>query len=224
MWHSICTVDVSMNIYKITNKVNGKIYIGLTVQGTRTRYLHHLYEARSGSNFPVHRAIRKYGEENFEVETLFETTNHDELKVKEQEYIQKYNTYKTEYGYNLTKGGDGTLGRTHSEETKTKIADKAKGRKRSEESKKRSSESHKKRAIEDPEYRKKRSLAAQIGNLERQKTIEVYDLEGNLLSTHNSIMEAAKTYNVDRGTIARQISGKTTKRKPTKGYIYREKQ
>jgi group I intron endonuclease len=211
-----------MNIYKITNKVNGKVYVGLTVQGTRTRFLHHLYEARSGSNFPVHCAIRKYGESNFDVETLFEAQTHEELKQKEQEYIQLFNCFKTEFGYNLTKGGDGTLGRAHSEETKDKIRTKAVGRVRSEASKKRASESHKKLALTNPDYLKARRKAANIGNETRMKCIEVYDLDGNLIGTYKSISETSKALNVNRSTVARQLTGKLTQL-PRKGYVYKQK-
>lgn len=154
-------------IYKITNKINNKIYIGLTIQGSRVRFLHHLYEARSGSIFPIHRALRKYKEENFELETLItlpEGQDKEELKRLEKFYIKDLKANNRQFGYNLTEGGDGTLGRLHSEETKEKIRQKALGRKMSEESKKRMSEAQERMKLEDPLYYEKKARGAKVTN------------------------------------------------------------
>lgn len=86
-------------IYKITNKVNGKSYIGQTRNTVEFRWRQH-YKAKDNKYF--HRAIVKYGKENFEVETL-EECNVEDLNSREIYYISKYNTF--ENGYNLTKGG-----------------------------------------------------------------------------------------------------------------------
>ena len=56
-----------MLIYKVTNTVNGKSYIGQTVQPMNVRKGGHLYSAfQQNSNFYFHKALRKYGKENFE--------------------------------------------------------------------------------------------------------------------------------------------------------------
>ena len=60
-------------IYKITNLINGKIYIGQTRFNVQRRFHQHLYEAKKGElNFPLYSAIRKYGEENFKIECIEE--------------------------------------------------------------------------------------------------------------------------------------------------------
>lgn len=187
-------------IYKITNKINNKIYIGLTIQGTRTRYLHHLYEARSGSPFPIHRAIRKYGEENFEIETIISIEGNEELKNLEKFYIQEYKANNRQFGYNMTEGGDGTFGRLHSEETKDLIRQKAIGRKPSEDTRRRQSEAHDRNKNEDW-YKENKRKAALISALLRKKKIEVYDLENNYINTYDSISETAKELNISRGVI-----------------------
>lgn len=137
---------MKQEVYKIINLLNGKVYIGITIQGSQTRWLHHLYEARSGSSFPIHNAIRKYGKDSFKVEVIeeIEDKDYDYLKEREKYWIQYYDSYNRNKGYNLTLGGDGTFGRTHSEETKDKIRQKALGRKVSIESRKRMSDSQKK--------------------------------------------------------------------------------
>lgn len=136
------------SIYRIVNNKNNKSYIGLTIQGVRTRFLHHLYEMRSGSDFPIHNAIRKYGEYSFTVETIFESEDCTDylLKDLEKHYIRLYASNNRDKGYNLTEGGDGTLGRPHSEETKKLLSEKAFERNPvSEETKSRQRESHLKR-------------------------------------------------------------------------------
>lgn len=86
-------------IYKITNKVTKKSYIGQTRKSVEFRWRQH---KNSKDFYDLHKAIRQYGEENFEVITLKEC-DVDELDKWEIYYISKYNTFKD--GYNMTKGG-----------------------------------------------------------------------------------------------------------------------
>lgn len=87
-------------IYRITNKVNGKSYIGQTRNTVEFRWRQHI-NAKDNKYF--HKAIKKYGVENFKLETL-ECCNVEDLDSREIYYIAKYNTFG-ENGYNLTKGG-----------------------------------------------------------------------------------------------------------------------
>lgn len=90
-------------IYKITNKVNGKIYIGQTIMPIKNRMYKHYSQARTGKGITgIDAAIRKYGKDNFEIEQLVECPNED-LNQQEQFYISKYKSF--EDGYNLTIGG-----------------------------------------------------------------------------------------------------------------------
>lgn len=90
-------------IYKITNKVNGKVYIGQTIMPVKNRMYKHFSKARTGEGTTgIDAAIRKYGEENFEIEQILECPNED-LDFQEKFYISKYNSF--ENGYNLTTGG-----------------------------------------------------------------------------------------------------------------------
>lgn len=88
-------------IYKITNKVNGKSYIGQTRYTVEFRWRQHQHKK---DNCYFHNAIQKYGADNFTVETLEECDVKD-LNSKEIFYIAKYDTFNN--GYNLTIGGDG---------------------------------------------------------------------------------------------------------------------
>ncbi|MBO5387793.1 MAG: hypothetical protein J6A59_06600 [Lachnospiraceae bacterium] len=99
-------------IYLITNKVNGKQYIGKTTQGFEYRFSEHIRKAYAVDyvtcdyiyNHKFYRALRKYGSDNFYIE-LLGTFDLDKLNQKEVEYIAKYNTYYS--GYNSTVGGAG---------------------------------------------------------------------------------------------------------------------
>lgn len=92
-------------IYKVTNKINGKIYIGQTIQSVKDRWYRHCGKtglSKGEMNMAVKRAILKYGKENFIVETI-ETCDQNLLNERERYYIQLYNSYKD--GYNCTIGG-----------------------------------------------------------------------------------------------------------------------
>ena len=88
-------------IYKITNKVNNKSYIGQTRYTIEFRWKQHQHKK---DNTYFHNAIHKYGVENFNIEILEECDIKD-LNSKEIFYIAKYDTFNN--GYNLTIGGDG---------------------------------------------------------------------------------------------------------------------
>lgn len=95
-----------MIIYKAINSKNNKVYIGLTTQSLDKRITEHTY-SKDSSYF--HRAITKYGIDNFLWEVIDESaTTLDELKKKEQYYIKFYNSHSTKNGYNMTWGGDTT--------------------------------------------------------------------------------------------------------------------
>lgn len=92
-------------IYKITNLINNKIYIGQTKQHYLDRWTQHKSHARTNSsNHKLAKAIRKYGEENFFVEVV-EKCSYEELDEKEIYWIKYYNSIKE--GYNIQPGGHG---------------------------------------------------------------------------------------------------------------------
>jgi len=90
-------------IYKVTNKINGKSYIGQTIYNLKRRKsIHKRAVYRYDSDLYFHNAIRKYGWDGFKWEILEEYP--DNLNLAEQWYIRKFDTYKN--GYNMTLGGD----------------------------------------------------------------------------------------------------------------------
>ena len=131
------------HVYRITNLINGKLYIGLTTTTLEKRWKKHIKDA-TVSNRPhaIHNAIRKYGAESFFITSLFETNDLKTLNHVEKMMIESNNSMYPN-GYNLHGGGNAhsiseytrllmsvaQRGKKQSEETKTKRSVRLSGRK-----------------------------------------------------------------------------------------------
>jgi len=143
-----------MIIYKTTNLINGRFYVGKSAYNKENYY---------GSGKILNLAIKKYGKENFKKEIIEECKNKEELNEKEIYWIDKLDAFYPK-GYNIARGGTGgdvytnmpddmrkkagqrisksNIGNKHTEETKLKISKKNSGRKFTEEHKDKLSKSH----------------------------------------------------------------------------------
>lgn len=92
-------------IYKISNSINDKLYIGKTCTTLSNRWSHHISDYTK-YDWHLYRAMRKYGIENFSIE-LVEECEDNKLNEQEQYWINYYNSYNN--GYNMTIGGDGRI-------------------------------------------------------------------------------------------------------------------
>lgn len=115
-------------VYKITNKINGKIYIGKTESPLNERWSDHLSTAKTkniGYSY-IHKAINKYGKENFSIEIMEEVFSTELCKEKEVYWIALLKTNACKYpngiGYNLTDGGEGVSGFKRTSENIAKIS------------------------------------------------------------------------------------------------------
>ena len=108
---------MQMIIYCITNKINGKQYVGQTVRSLEERYSEHCRKL----NTVVGKAIKKYGKENFNIEILDSSLIIDDLNDKETYWIKKKNTIIPN-GYNLCYGGNSTLGYKHKTTSRLKMS------------------------------------------------------------------------------------------------------
>ena len=113
-----------MIIYKSTNKINKKSYIGQT-SNIEKRKIQHKSISKSKKNLPFYNAIRKHGWRNFKWKVLCECENKEELDEMEFHYIKQYNSIHPN-GYNMTKGGEGIL--NPSLKTRQKMSNSAKKR------------------------------------------------------------------------------------------------
>jgi len=147
-------------IYKATNKVNGKVYIGQTVQSLRVRRNSHYCLADNDAiKTHFHRALHKYDKHRFVWKIIEFCDTKEELDEMEFHYIKKFDSFK--YGYNMTLGGEGTIGRVCSDVTREKISIANSGKKRSQRVKKLLSEKFS--GKNNPMYGKVGSLAPNYG-------------------------------------------------------------
>lgn len=116
-----------MWLYKLTNKENGKQYIGTSINPVSHRISRHVYAAKSGQKgMAITCAIRKYGIRSFSVEVIGEAGTYESLLKMEAEAIREQKTL-VPYGYNITEGGKGAR-RPCSQETRSRISSKVKGK------------------------------------------------------------------------------------------------
>lgn len=204
-------------IYKITNLQNNKIYIGKTTTCIQERFSKHIYEANTpntkGYMFILHKAFRKYGINNFNIEQIEEIDN-SLLNDREIYWINFYNSMIPN-GYNMTFGGEGSTKINYklvyelwdSGKSISQIA---------------SILNHSIAQLKiilssyknfNNEENNKRTINA------TKKQVRQYDKNTNeLIKIHDSIKDAAAAVNVDRSCISRCCSGK---KKSSRGFVWR---
>lgn len=130
---------MTCGIYKITRKDTGQCYIGLS-ENIEGRWSNHIHSPNLKYSY-VDRAIKKYGEDKFDLEIIEELPDDRALLMKREEYwIAHYNTYEDDFHYNLTPGGD--FNPSKLSEVKAKISKALSGRKFSQETKAKMSKAH----------------------------------------------------------------------------------
>jgi len=119
-----------VGVYKIINKINGKIYVGQSWH-LKNRIKSH-FENKKMKNTHLYQSIKKYGEDNFIVEMIeIEDPTQEKLDELEIRLIEEYKSTDRKFGYNIREGG--SKGR-HSNDTKNKMREKQLGKKHSTES------------------------------------------------------------------------------------------
>lgn len=213
-------------VYQHRNKINGKVYIGITMQTPEQRWRHG-EGYKSSPHF--YAAIQKYGWDNFEHNILFQNLTKEEACKKEQELIAKYNSMNREYGYNSTSGGDifvmneetkqkisrslmgnkNGLGHPCSEEKKKKISEAQKGRHLTEEHKQKLSEAAKKRHTPCSEQAKEN-----IRKASHKKPVYCEELN----KVFESVQECSRQLGIPATNISKLCNGRG---KTLKGYHLR---
>lgn len=207
-------------VYLITNKINGKQYVGITVKTIEQRWYRHKYEAMNLKEGRVkqalHDAIRKYGAENFTQELIYESSDNDHIKEMEKHFIQFYQTHGAAGGYNMTLGGDGWHGMNHTEEAKKKMSEAHTGKVLSDEHKENISKAQKgvSSPKSNPEEWKKNLSESKRANTVKYHEYEITDPSGNVEITTNLSRYCEEREGLLQGPFAKQIRNN----KPYKGY------
>lgn len=209
-------------IYKVTNLVNNKIYIGQTIQNLHVRIYHHFYESKN-ANCYFHHAINKYGKENFVAEEICSATSIENLNHLEEHFISYYDSLSPN-GYNIVFGGNNFKrvrspmeGKHHSEETKQKMSKSATG-------KPKSLEAVRKMSITKTGF--KHSLKSRE-NMSRGKKGRIKEGRNVVCNetgeTFISVTEASRKTGIYRTKICRQLSGSVKSTKCPLTFYYKER-
>lgn len=161
-------VDDSYSVYKHTNLVNGKIYIGITRRAPQDRWGKDGCNYKTSGNIHFSSAIEKYGWDNFSHEVLFAGLSKKEAESKEVELIAAYKTTDPNFGYNIQNGGN-SIGRM-TDEIKQKISKANTGKTRTDEAKQRMREAALKRTEDQRKYSYKRVMCIETGEVYKSIT------------------------------------------------------
>lgn len=189
-------------VYKHTNTVNGKVYIGITSQNTRIRW-----NRGWGYQYCPHfwKAIQKYGWDSFNHEILMDGLTKEEAEAWEVKLIAEYHSADYALGYNLSSGGKGTG--KHSEETKEKIGNARRGAHHTEEAKRKMSEAHLGKELSAEHIEKLKT--AQFGaKHHRARAVHQYTLDGEFVDRFDCIRDAARKFNIPNQNISKCCQGK----------------
>lgn len=214
-------------VYQHKNKINGKVYIGITSQKPEQRWGSQGCNYKSSPHF--YSAIQKYGWDNFEHNILFTDLTKEQACLKEQALIKEYNSINREFGYNSTSGGDiftmneetkqkisqamignqNSLGHPCSEEKKEKISNAQKGRKFTEEHKQKLSEAAKNRHVPCSEEKKQI-----LKEKSHKKSVYCEELD----KIFESVQECSRQLGIPATNISKLCNGRG---KTLKGYHLR---
>lgn len=206
-------------IYLITNKINGKKYIGQTrCYDINKRWRHHKTKDRYTIGKYLLAAYNKYGLINFKFQIICICFDEDVNKY-EIEYIKKYNSFAPN-GYNLTKGGE-CQRKIKTKNISTNYPKRKKGDPMTEEQKEKISKAMtgKKRGPMTEETKKK-CIPYLKKSLENRKKVGKYNNNNELLEEFNSISEASKKTKISRTSISKTCLG-NKRYKTAGGFIWK---
>lgn len=199
-------------IYKITNQLNNKVYIGQTNRTIQDRWNQHIADSkRLDKQTYLYKAFNKYGIKNFIIEEIIEASP-DKLNELEIYYIKQYDSYNN--GYNMTLGGD-----THCIYDANYIQQLwDSGKSKIEIMELTGISPHQFWEIMKTYYNYSQKESLKRSNKRIQKPIDQFDLNNNYIQTFPSIQEAARVTKTEATNIVKVAKGKM---RQTNGYIWK---
>lgn len=187
---------MTSGIYLIKNKINGHLYVGKSVYIER-RFSQHIWKSKDINsreyNYPIHRAIRKYGESNFSLEVLEKIEPYNEKIANKQEryWIQKFNTFLSNEHYNASSGGEIVCDRQITQKDREKFSKAQKRQYRTEKGKQRAKKhSEDMKGAKNPQYGK-HSNGKKVLCVETEKIYPSARAAGKAINrSHTSIISA----------------------------------
>lgn len=191
-------------VYRHTNKLNGKCYVGITSQNVRVRW-----NRGWGYQYCPHfwKAIQKYGWDNFSHDILYTGLTKEEAEAREVNLIAQYNSADPKFGYNVALGGN-SRGK-HSEETRRKLGDSRRGRKHTEEAKQKMREAHL-GSVFSEEHLQKLRLAQFGGKHHRARAVCQFTLDGAFVARYACVAEAQRQTGIANQNIVKCCQGRRT--------------
>lgn len=221
-------------IYKLTNLINGKIYIGQS-RDIANRMRYHIQDSKRvndkrGQN-PLYEAMRKYGHENFKLEIL-EICEEAELDEREAYYIKLYDSTNPDKGYNQTfypkpfldpriiaESHRAEVMRMHGKRLREWNLKQWKDPEYRKKMSKQSSKVQLER-LKDPEYREEKIKQLKEATNKMKKKVAQYDLEGNLIAVYDGVREAGRATGISHQSIQKVAKGDKY-RKTAGGYVWK---
>ena len=192
-------------VYKITNTLNGKVYIGQTVDYRKRKVGHFSYLRRNAHrNSYLQKSFNKYGESSFKMEIIKECAV-DELDKLEIYYMRKYNSIDKTLGYNMVIGGN--TNKSFPDYIRQKMSRSQKGRIISEEHRKRIGKWHKGKTISPKDIEKanktKKDNQIQWGETNPNAVLTNDDVEKLIKDMLNglTVEDVMKKYKCSRQTV-----------------------
>lgn len=195
-------------VYKITNKINGKIYIGQTIGSLEKRWREHC--CKSSHCYRLRKAIEKYGKDSFLKEIVWSGCGNEEvlcrcLDAMEVAFINYYDSINK--GYNVSKGGRGNSCKV-SIETKEKLSKISKGKHYSPETEFK---------MGHTPWNKGRQYMTEENN---KRKVSVQQWKGeSYIRDFESINEAARITGINAGGISAAVNGK---QKTAGGFLWKK--